>query len=300
MVANAKWSQCNVLTCNIARDKCPDKCMAVCLELWVHLTSDSLCQHTVLTHQSSDMQESIAVVCNIADLVDGALQGFPVTVFAFGQTGSVSCSPDFCMNPVCRCRVAVTIMLSKSANPSHLHMSLHVDAKNLFTMSGCARLLTDSIMISSCIMALVLYYHDAQRFVGMVCSQCSLSAMYDTWSRVAHSTLHQHISTAFLPARKHVLRHTKSCHRHTAGLLPQTALLPHTIDTGLHFFRPWTFFSHFSHCSIRTGYLMINGVVREGARGGRGEGGRGAREVPQINSLTFVYLHILQPLQQRP
>lgn len=43
-----------------------------------------------------DMQESIAVVCNIEDLVDGALQGFPVTVFAFGQTGSVrfaQCAP---------------------------------------------------------------------------------------------------------------------------------------------------------------------------------------------------------------
>ncbi len=30
------------------------------------------------------------MVCNVDDLVDGALQGFPVTVFAFGQTGSVS------------------------------------------------------------------------------------------------------------------------------------------------------------------------------------------------------------------
>ena len=35
------------------------------------------------------MQESIGAVCNIADLVEGALQGFAVTVFAFGQTGSV-------------------------------------------------------------------------------------------------------------------------------------------------------------------------------------------------------------------
>ncbi|DBA74159.1 hypothetical protein WJX77_004162 [Trebouxia sp. C0004] len=33
-------------------------------------------------------QESVAVVCNVDDLVDGALQGFAVTVFAFGQTGS--------------------------------------------------------------------------------------------------------------------------------------------------------------------------------------------------------------------
>lgn len=118
----------------------------------------------------------------------------------------------------------------------------------LFTMFGCARLLTDSLIIACCIMALVLYY-DAQRFVGMVCSQCSLSAMYDTTSRVAHSTLHRHISTAFLPARKHVLRHTKSCHRHTAGLLPQTSLLSHTVDTGLHFVRPWTFSGHFSYWS---------------------------------------------------
>ena len=35
------------------------------------------------------MQESVALVCNVDDLVDGALQGFAVTVFAFGQTGSV-------------------------------------------------------------------------------------------------------------------------------------------------------------------------------------------------------------------
>ncbi len=35
------------------------------------------------------VQESVAVVCNVDDLVDGALQGFAVTVFAFGQTGSV-------------------------------------------------------------------------------------------------------------------------------------------------------------------------------------------------------------------
>ena len=38
------------------------------------------------------MQESVAVVCNVDDLVDGALQGFAVTVFAFGQTGSVRLS----------------------------------------------------------------------------------------------------------------------------------------------------------------------------------------------------------------
>ena len=36
------------------------------------------------------LQENVAMVCNTADLVAGALQGFPVTVFAFGQTGSVS------------------------------------------------------------------------------------------------------------------------------------------------------------------------------------------------------------------
>lgn len=29
------------------------------------------------------------MVCNVDDLVAGALQGFAVTVFAFGQTGSV-------------------------------------------------------------------------------------------------------------------------------------------------------------------------------------------------------------------
>ncbi len=38
------------------------------------------------------VQESVAVVCNVDDLVDGALQGFAVTVFAFGQTGSVRLS----------------------------------------------------------------------------------------------------------------------------------------------------------------------------------------------------------------
>ena len=35
------------------------------------------------------VQENVATVCNVDDLVDGALQGFAVTVFAFGQTGSV-------------------------------------------------------------------------------------------------------------------------------------------------------------------------------------------------------------------
>lgn len=38
------------------------------------------------------VQESVAMVCNSSDLVDGALQGFAVTVFAFGQTGSVRVS----------------------------------------------------------------------------------------------------------------------------------------------------------------------------------------------------------------
>ena len=38
------------------------------------------------------VQESVAMVCNVNDLVDGALQGFAVTVFAFGQTGSVRVS----------------------------------------------------------------------------------------------------------------------------------------------------------------------------------------------------------------
>ena len=38
------------------------------------------------------VHESVAMVCNVDDLVDGALQGFAVTVFAFGQTGSVRMS----------------------------------------------------------------------------------------------------------------------------------------------------------------------------------------------------------------
>ena len=44
-----------------------------------------------------DLQESVAMVCNVDDLVDGALQGFPVTVFAFGQTGSVSLFVTVCI-----------------------------------------------------------------------------------------------------------------------------------------------------------------------------------------------------------
>ena len=42
------------------------------------------------------LQENVAMVCNVDDLVSGALQGFAVTVFAFGQTGSVSLLPQVC------------------------------------------------------------------------------------------------------------------------------------------------------------------------------------------------------------
>ena len=43
------------------------------------------------------LQENVAMVCNTADLVAGALQGFPVTVFAFGQTGSVGATHSKCI-----------------------------------------------------------------------------------------------------------------------------------------------------------------------------------------------------------
>lgn len=62
------------------------------------------CDSVQLKHKKGSwlaLQEDIAQVCNIPELVDAALDGYCVTVFAFGQTGSVSILSSLCNAAAC-------------------------------------------------------------------------------------------------------------------------------------------------------------------------------------------------------